>query len=816
MLKPQFSFFLLISVLFSQVVAASKTPWLVDSAGPGDFPLLQDNIAATIIASPDDFTVVSIAARDLARDIERVTGVCPPVRDTADGVRTPLIIAGTLGRSAIVDALVSSGQINASELEGAWESFILTTLEGYGPDGVPALVIAGSDRRGTAFGIYELSQAIGVSPWYWWADVTPERKNTIILKGGQRRFGPPSVKYRGIFLNDENWGLQPWAAKTFEPGLGDIGPKTYAKVCELLLRLKANTLWPAMHKCTRAFNLYPQNKFVANDYAIVMGSSHAEPMLRNNVTEWTDPPESYNYITNSAGVRAYWEERVAENGRFENIYTLGMRGIHDSHMVGPENNAQRIATLERIFRDQREILTRRINRKAEKIPQMFCVYKEVLDIYRDGLKVPEDVTIVWPDDNFGYILNHATPEEMNHSGGFGVYYHISYLGRPLSYLWLNTAPPELIWEEMSKAHAHGARTIWILNVGDIKPGEIGIELFMQMAWDAGRWNNRNIKNFLPEWASREFGAKHAQSIAALMREYYRLNFIRRPEQLQWWAPGEPPCASPYDKNEIDGRLAAFGKLRVAADNVTAEIPAEKQAAFEELVGYPVHGSALANLRYFHGEAGDAGAAMRHDFELRERTRRFNEDLAGGKWNHFMTTEPPPGKRGFMRLDHWKPHAFPPRQQESVENEIVLDATAFIKSTPNSGAAWEAIGDSGVAVFPTTQVLKWENPKNNAPCVDYKIGALPSGKTQVTVHFWPTHSIVANRGLRVAVGFDGGEPELMTCLIKYTSPEWAEGVLNNKVTASAEIIVSEGDAHTLNLYGVDAGVVVTKIVLSPAK
>jgi hypothetical protein len=258
------------------------------------------------------------------------------------------------------------------------------------------LVIAGSDRRGTAFGIFELSQAIGVSPWYWWADVPPARHPNLFITAGIKRAGPPSVQYRGIFLNDEDWGLQPWAAKTFDPQLGDIGPKTYARIFELLLRLKANTVWPAMHSCTRAFNLYAGNKVVADDYAIVMGSSHAEPMLRNNVSEWTDKPENYDYTRNAEGVRKYWDDRLTANGRYENIYTLGMRGIHDSAIVGPKTQPERIAVLERIFADQRAILTRNVKADATAIPQIFVPYKEVLADYRAGLKVPDDVTIVWP------------------------------------------------------------------------------------------------------------------------------------------------------------------------------------------------------------------------------------------------------------------------------------------------------------------------------------------------------------------------------------------------------------------------------------
>ena len=323
----------------------------------------------------------------------------------------------------------------------------------------------------------------------------PRRRAELYVAAGTRRYGPPSVKYRGIFLNDEDWGLQPWAAKTFAPEEGGIGPKVYAKVFELLLRLKANTLWPAMHACTRPFNSFPEDARLADDYGIVMGSSHAEPMLRDNVGEWTAPPGDYNYVTNRAGVLRYWEERVAANGRCENIYTLGMRGIHDSPMVGPDTDAARIRTLEQIFADQRALLAKYVNPDVTQVPQAFTPYKEVLPLYREGLQVPDDVTIVWPDDNFGYIRQFPTPAEQKRAGGFGVYYHISYLGSPLAYLWLCTTPPALIWEEMSKAYDHGADRIWIVNVGDLKPGEIDTEFFLQMAWDIHRWRRDQPAGF---------------------------------------------------------------------------------------------------------------------------------------------------------------------------------------------------------------------------------------------------------------------------------------------------------------------------------
>jgi hypothetical protein len=639
----------------------------------GDFKLVHDGRAADVVVSTEDFKVIRIAAADLVSDVERVSGKKPQLRMEPSGLSSHIVLAGTLGKSSLIDALVRDHKVDVTRLRGQWESFIIVTVPRPLPGVEMALAIIGSDRRGTAFGIYELSQAIGVSPWNWWADVTPAHRPNLVVSAGLHRYGPPSVQYRGIFLNDEDWGLQPWAAKTNEPERGDIGPKTYARIFELLLRLKANTLWPAMHKSTRPFNQFAENKQVADDYAVVMGSSHAEPMLRNNVGEWTDDPKNFDYTRNPEGVRNYWKERVRENGRFENIYTLGMRGIHDSPIQGPKTQAERIKLLERIFEVQRGMLAEHSGTDVTKIPQIFCPYKEVLADYRNGLKVPDDVTIVFPDDNFGYIRSFPTPAERQRAGGFGVYYHISYLGRPLSYLWLNTTPPALIWEEMSKAYDHGVRKFWMLNVGDLKPAEIGIEFFMQMAWDASRWRRDNLPNFLNEWARREFGAAHSTEIAAVVDEYYRLGFARKPEHLQWYLPGEPPRVSDVSsvdyRDEAQTRLDAYESIQKRADRLYALMPAERKVAFFQLVAYPVRGAALANRRFFmmeksavyaaQGRASALTAAQRAqeaDAQMTAETDYYNERMLDGKWRHMMAIEMKQGEWPSMRIT---PPAIPP-------------------------------------------------------------------------------------------------------------------------------------------------------------
>jgi hypothetical protein len=393
-----------------------------------DFKLVYQGAAADLFVAPEDYKVAHIAAGDLAADIERVTGLKPRVKENAAGLSPHAVLIGTLGHSAIIDALVRGGKLNADEIRGKWESFLMMVVADPLPGVQQALVIAGSDRRATAFGAYDLSRQIGVSPWYWWADVPPQHCDALLIRAGRYRQGPPSVKYRGIFINDEDWDIRPWAGRKFDPELGDIGPKTYARVFELLLRLKANYLWPAMHECTQAFNLYPQNKLLADDYAIVMGS-HAEPMLRNNVTEWDSK----------------------------------MRGIHDSAMPGGGTVAEKVQLMERIFQDQREILARRVNPDPSQVPQLFCAYQEVLELYQANLHVPDDAILGWADDNHGYIRQLSTPAEQKRAGGSGVYYHVSYtVTNPRfharnSRRWVMETKPASAWTAMPLSPARQRR-----------------------------------------------------------------------------------------------------------------------------------------------------------------------------------------------------------------------------------------------------------------------------------------------------------------------------------------------------------------------
>jgi hypothetical protein len=820
-----------------------------------DFPLVYKYSAAEIYVSGEDHKVVSIAANLFAEDVERVSGVKPKIVSSSENLAKTVVIIGTLGANPLIDKLVAEGKIDVSKLKNKRESFQLETVRNPFPNVENALVIVGSDRRGTAFGVFEMSGRIGVSPWVWWADVAPEKRENLIF--GQIKFQSkePSVKYRGIFLNDEDWGLNPWASKTFEPETGNIGPKTYAKIFELLLRLKANTCWSAMHEVTKPFNFIAGNARTADDYAIVMGSSHAEPMLRNNVGEWLDDKEKYNFVTNEQGVINYWEERIKANGNFENIYTLGMRGIHDSPIQGTKNQAERIPVLEKIIATQRNLLAKYIDKTVENVPQIFCPYKEVLADYRAGLKVPDDVTIVFPDDNFGYIRYFPSAEEQKRKGGFGVYYHISYLGRPMSYLWLNSTPPALIFEEMSKAYQNGMRQFWMLNVGDIKPAEIGIEFFMQMAYDAQKWNVRNQDQFLKVWAKREFGAANSAEIASLMDEYYRLGFQRKPEHLQWFIPKETPQKSDLNDEETGLRLADYADLRKRAETVYASISPQKKDSFYELVLYPIRSAQLANERFFAAETAEklkalnsqeallwASKSIAADAEIERETKFFNEQLKDGKWRGMMSPEMNAGQWTNMRsiaprlsekdfqidpakpdltkmsVQEWlAPDKFPKNFKGFVHwrGVVSIEAEHFTSKLDKNGFGWQTIsglgktGDS-VTIFP--QIAKTFN--GDAPSLEYRFYVDKTLDFDVRFFLIPTQPLVPANGLRFAFAVDDGKPQVISVDkdTEVSSPKWANNILNETTVVDAKIRLEKG-AHVLKIFAVDTGVVLDKIVLS---
>lgn len=623
------------------------------------FTLVDAQTQVQIIYDPQGPALDSIAAHLLAQDIARVSGVMPKVMTEVAQAQGQVIILGSI-QSALVRGVLPDTTSFIKQLTGQWERYAIQVIANPTDHIQQACIITGSDRRGTAYGVFALSEKIGVSPWYWWADVPVAKQNPLRVAMPFTVSASPQVKYRGIFINDEDWGLQPWAAHTFEPAVGDIGPKTYARVFELLLRLKANLIWPAMHPCTHAFFYYPDNPRMAHLYGIVLGSSHAEPMLRNNVDEWhADTLGDFNYVTNADTVYAYWASRVQQSKDLEAIYTVGMRGIHDSGMHGAGNQAEAAQVLNNVITDQRQLLQTYIPRPVTTVPQAFTPYKEVLSIYDEGMDLPEDITLVWPDDNYGYIRRLSNPQEQRRAGGSGVYYHASYWGRPHDYLWLSSTHPALIREEMMKAYALQARNIWVLNVGDIKPLEYNLSLFMDMAYHPQPFqDSRYVKEHMFRWFHQIFSVQEATAIRDIIWQCDNLAFDRRPEFMGWsqTEPTTPTRLTAYQHtaygDEAARRLAYDDYLAEQVNVLKAAMAPQKQDAFFELVYYPVMSAVYMDKKFLYHDKSVLYTAQ-HRLNANYYTQQaqaaydsivaltevYNNTLASGKWRGIMNMRP---------------------------------------------------------------------------------------------------------------------------------------------------------------------------------
>jgi hypothetical protein len=607
------------------------------SPSRGSFAIADTRGLAQIYVDANDYWGVVRAAHDLQGDISRVTGRTPTVADRPIAGQPVknfefAIFIGTIGKSALIDGLISSGKIDRKRIAGKWEFFEIQVVPHPVPGVAMGLVIAGSDKRGTIFGIYDLSEQIGVSPWYWWADVPVEHRDALFVKPGKYVQGPV-VKYRGIFLNDEAPALTGWVNEKY----GKYNRSFYEKVFELLLRLKANYLWPAMWNS--AFNADdPMNPKLADAYGIVMGTSHHEPMMRA-WKEWERGGKgAWDYSTNAEQLQQYWIEGIERNDGYESVITLGMRGNGDL----PMSEASDTALLEKIVGEQRKIISDVMHTDPSTVPQDWALYKEVQQYYEHGMRVPDDVTLLWCDDNWGNIRRLPTPEERKRSGGAGIYYHFDYVGDPRSYKWINTNPLPKVWEQMNLAYHYGATRIWIVNVGDLKPMEVPTEFFLSMAWDPERWTNQNVGEFTRLWAEREFGPKYAAEIADIVEKYAKYNGRRKPELL------DPETFSLVDYDEAARVLADFQSITEKAEQIYARLPENQRDAFFELVLYLTKASeqvtdlyiTVAKNHLYAGQgrasANDLAAHARALFQAdADLTSDYNHKLAHGKWDHMM-------------------------------------------------------------------------------------------------------------------------------------------------------------------------------------
>ncbi|MDN3594905.1 glycosyl hydrolase 115 family protein [Zunongwangia endophytica] len=592
----------------------------------------------------------SISAHLLSEDLFKITGDKPAISTSEETLQKSSILIGNINAEFIQKQLAVTVPKTFKKQK---ESY----YQGWSKD-KKHFIIAGTDPRGTAYGVFDLAEKNGVSPWYWWADVPVKKSGKLKFTEKDYFSKAPSVEFRGIFLNDEDWGLQPWAAKNFETETGDIGPKTYAKIFELLLRLKANAIWPAMHPSTKAFFHYPGNKQIAEKYHIVLGSSHAEPMLRNNVDEWKDDFGHFDYKNNKAKINEYWESRIEESKDLDAIFTVGMRGIHDSGMEGVNSIEEAATVLESVIQNQRSMLEKHRDKNAAEIPQAFTIYKEVLDVYDHGMDLPDDVTLVWTDDNYGYIRRLGNQQEQERIGGSGVYYHASYWGRPHNYLWLSTTNPALIWEEMHKAYEMNARKIWILNVGYLKPAEYNMQLFLDMAYDMSQFESASeLENHRNEFYTTIFGKELGTQISALRKEYYDFAWERKPE-FMGWSQTEPNTEvkstsySAFDYgDEIQHRLETYQNLGRQSDRVFKNSPDSLKNGYFQLVHYPIKGAMFMNQKQLNRDLAEKyakqGRISAKSYQqksldsydsIQKITARYNT-ISDGKWKGIMSMKP---------------------------------------------------------------------------------------------------------------------------------------------------------------------------------
>lgn len=805
-----------------------------------------DLTKATVVFDKDDWNVVRNAARLFASDVNLVTEKEITLQNDLP-TEGDIVLIGTIGKSKWIDQLAADKKINVSAIKNGWEQFIITTLEHPFKGVDKTLVIAGSDRRGTAYGVFSVSEAIGVSPWYWWADVPVVHQDKLFVKAGYTS-ETPSIKYRGIFINDEDWGMKPWSEKNFEKELGDIGPKTYAKVCELILRLKGNMLAPAMHTCTGPFYSYPDSKKVADEYGIMITTSHCEPLLFNNASlkEWDSSRDGdWNYKENRETIYNKLDNRVKEASPYENIYTLAMRGLHDAGMRGNLSDQEKVQVLAQAIRDQREILTRHIDRPIQDIPQIFIPYKEALDLYELGLEVPDDVTLVWVDDNYGYIKRLSNPEEQKRSGRAGVYYHTSYLGAPHDYLWLNTTPPVLMYEELKKAYDTGADRYWLLNVGDIKPMELATSTFFEMAWDFDRFNYDNVNKHQAALLGKIFGSQYIREFQDLLDEYYRLAWSRKPEFMGWereWDEPEREKLQDTDfsfenHNDARHRIADYRELSDKSAALWKQLPETYRPAFFEMFAYPAMASYQMNRKFLMAQlnhellkkndsAGANWAALESQTaydSIQALNKIYNTQL-DGKWNYMMDIAP-----GFCARYQDMPDVTvtkgtparevdirPQPEQDKVEGFKVLNLADYKEQTTNQhtlrlikglGYDWKCI-QLGEATEPSV------DPKSKeAPYFEYELGEIPASEITVIVHAIPFFPLYQGKSNCFGVSVDNSDVKVFEQICKEYSLEWKNRVLQNGIEYKTTFPIDpSAKQHRLRLSCGDPGAMIQRIII----
>ena len=803
------------------------------------FPLSLPNSQASLFASDEDFEGVKIAAKNLQEDIERVTGRKPGLLTQAPSGKSVVLI-GTIGKHNSIDQLIANKKIDVTQIREKWEAYIIQVVEKPFPNIDRALVITGSDKRGTVFGIYEVSKQIGVSPWYWWADV-PVKKQKELYFPAERQTSQPSVKYRGIFINDEQPALGGWVKENF----GGFNSKFYVKVFELILRLKGNYLWPAMWG-QAIYDDDPLSAKLANDYGVVIGTSHHEPLMRAHV-EWSRYGSGdWNYETNETKLKEFWTKGIERMGTNESIVSLAMRGDGDKAMTASTN----IELLERIVKDQREIIAKVTGKDITQTPQLWALYKEVQDYYDKGMRVPDDVTLLLCDDNWGNIRKLPKPGDPKRPGGYGVYYHFDYVGGPRNYKWLNTNPIPRVWEQMHLAYEHGVDRIWIVNVGDIKPMEFPISFFLDYAWDPKAIQHDQLQAYTEKWCEQQFGKVNAKEIASVMSLYLKYSGRIKPELLN------EETYSLNNYNEFERVVNEYKALGTQASELAKKIEPASAEAYYQLVLHPI--LAIANLHelYYHVALNKQAVANNDSRanhyankakELYKKDSLITVDFhkrSNGKWNHMMSQthigytywqQPPVNKmptvKHILGREDVGAEASPPSRDASKlipstqkgnvfferDQYVSIEAdhtTTVVNSININWIVLPDLGKTGSAITPFPVTAPKQTISSSSPHVEYEFYSLSQGNTTLQLFFSPTLNFHnSETGLQYAVSVDDEEPQVVSLNAEDSQTKiWERWVANNIIVKHSNHTISKPGKHTIKFWVINPGVVLQKLVL----
>ncbi|WP_345263168.1 glycosyl hydrolase 115 family protein [Nibrella viscosa] len=796
---------------------------------------------AVIYIDPAEAELVKTAATLLQRDIEQVTGRKLPIVATVDQFHKNVIAVGTIQQSAFLKQLVSGRKINLKAIEGQWEASLIQTISNPAKGITNALVVAGSDRRGAAYGVFELSRQFGVSPWYWWADVPVEKRNEIYIRSGVTVTDAPKVKYRGIFINDEAPALSSWSREKF----GGFNHKFYEKVFELILRLKGNYIWPAMWG--NAFYADDSLNIKAADaYGIVIGTSHHEPLMRAH-DEWRRAGGGpWNYETNPEKLRQFWRDGMKRASN-EKIVSIGMRGDGDA----PMSRETATALLERIVADQRGIISEVTGKPAAETPQLWALYKEVQDYYDKGMRVPDDVTLLLCDDNWGNLRKLPRPGEKPRKGGYGIYYHFDYVGGPRNYKWLNTNPLPRIWEQMNLAYQHNVKDIWIVNVGDIKPMEFPISFFLDFAWNPEKIDADDLTRYSEQWAAAQFGQQYAADIATMLARYAKYNARRKPELLD---------ANTYPGlEEWKTVVTEWNMLLEKAEAINKALPTHYKDAYFQLVLHPVKACANLNEMYYYvalnknayahkwqeanAYADRVKALYKNDSLITQQYHQLNN----GKWNHLMSqthigyTYWQQPERQKMPAVSYLPADSAVAKKEGVfqavrrakipagltgnrfyqdeKRGVSIEADHYTKAINANGISWKILPDHGrtgsaITVFPVT--AGEQTPGENAPRLQYDVYTYSEGAFSIYAYFSPTLNFPGSEnGLQYAISVDDERPQLISLNKEDKTSDrgiWNKWAAENIIIKFSKHTITSPGKHTVKFWLVNPGVVLQKLVL----